>query len=515
MGKYMKSVNFVDVKDENAIFDGQGWDALIVVTHSLKDIAFDEVRLFAEHAASVDKRVGQATSLLLAPGLAGGKLIIAPVLSCEDEYQDVRIYSEAAKAGINMASASGSKRPLLMVVDSSDARFSFAKNVSSLACAQALWQPLEKREAETGSVSIHEIGLFTLNDLGHKLSAIEAGKHLARDLCGTEPERMSAIHFSEYCQLAFEGSEIDIEVIDNIDLLTQDYPLLSGVARASIAVPRHHPRVVKLAYCGDGEITRTFFFAGKGVIYDTGGADIKVAGGMAGMSRDKGGAAAVAGLMKTLSLLKPKGIRVVAQLGLVRNSIGSDAFVTDEIITSHANCRVRIGNTDAEGRLVLADLLSHLRTEAQCAVAPELYSVATLTGHVVRCYGGYTAIVENSVAKKEGIGKELQRHAQQWAEPIERSTLRREDFQKIVDPSGAAQVLSSNNGPSAITARGHQYPAAFLLKASGLFEHGLNSEIPLPFSHIDIAGSAVEGHPHYGSPTACPVASLVNYIVES
>lgn len=510
----MKSVNFVDVKEEGAIFDGQGWDALIVVTHSLKDIPFDEVRLFAEHAACVDKRVGLSTSLLLAPGLAGGKLIIAPVQQVNDDYQDVRIYSDAAKAGIKMAHASGALRPLLLVIAMKDERFELAESVSALACAQALWQPLEKREAESPSESMIEIGLLTTNLLGHKLSAIEAGKQLARDLCGTEPERMSAIHFTQYCQVAFEGSGIDMEVVDNIDVLIQEYPLLSAVARASIAVPRHHPRVVKLEYCGDGDITQTLLFAGKGVIYDTGGADIKVAGGMAGMSRDKGGAAAVAGLMKTLSLLKPKGVRVIAQLGLVRNSVGSDAFVTDEIITSHANCRVRIGNTDAEGRLVLADLLSHLRIQAQRATAPQLYSVATLTGHVVRCYGGYTAIVENSVAKQTNVGIKMQQQAQKWGEPIERSLLRREDFLKIVDPSGAAQVLSSNNGPSAITARGHQYPAAFLLKASGLFAHGLHSDLPLPFSHIDIAGSAVEGHPHYGSPTASPVASLISYIIE-
>lgn len=120
--------------------------------------------------------------------------------------------------------------------------------------------------------------------------------------------------------------------------------MLSAVARASFAVARHQPRVVKLEYRGEGDIQHNYFFAGKGVVYDTGGADLKVGGAMAGMSRDKGGAAAVAGLMKTLSLLKPKGIRVVAELGLVRNSIGSEAFVTDEIITAHSGVRVRIGN---------------------------------------------------------------------------------------------------------------------------------------------------------------------------
>ncbi|MGL5028366.1 MAG: leucyl aminopeptidase family protein, partial [Shewanella oncorhynchi] len=212
-------------------------------------------------------------------------------------------------------------------------------------------------------------------------------------------------------------------------------------------------------------------------------------------------------------MLKPKGIRVIAELGLVRNSIGSEAFVTDEIITSHAGVRVRIGNTDAEGRLVLADLLSHLRIKAVSAVKPEMFSVATLTGHVVRCYGSYPAAVENSVASSQQCAVTLQQQATQWGEPFEVSTLRPEDFAKIRDVSGAAEILSSNNAPSSITARGHQYPAAFLLKASGLFDHGVNAPIPLAYMHLDIAGSATEGDPLYGKPTASPLVGLYQYLI--
>ncbi|MEI5617438.1 hypothetical protein WB403_50985, partial [Streptomyces brasiliscabiei] len=74
-------------------------------------------------------------------------------------------------------------------------------------------------------------------------------------------------------------------------------------------------------------------FVGKGLVYDTGGADLKVGGFMAGMSRDKGGAASVAGFMKSVADFQPTGVKVVAYLAVVRNSIGSDCFVPDEIIT--------------------------------------------------------------------------------------------------------------------------------------------------------------------------------------
>jgi leucyl aminopeptidase len=87
-----------------------------------------------------------------------------------------------------------------------------------------------------------------------------------------------------------------------------------------------------MTYEGEGPIEHSLYLAGKGITFDTGGADLKVGGHMAGMSRDKGGAASVAGFMKMVAMLKPKGLKVVAEIGAVRNSIGVDAFVSDEIV---------------------------------------------------------------------------------------------------------------------------------------------------------------------------------------
>ncbi len=79
---------------------------------------------------------------------------------------------------------------------------------------------------------------------------------------------------------------------------------------------------------------------GKGVTYDTGGADLKTDGSMAGMSRDKGGAAAVAGVVRAAAALALPGVEVIGLLGLVRNSVGEESYVSDEIITSRAGVRV-------------------------------------------------------------------------------------------------------------------------------------------------------------------------------
>ena len=82
---------------------------------------------------------------------------------------------------------------------------------------------------------------------------------------------------------------------------------------------------------------------------------------MAGMHRDKGGAAAVAGFMHAVNVLKPSNIKIIAGLAMVRNSVGSEAYLADEIITARSGKRVRVGNTDAEGRMAMVDLLCHAK----------------------------------------------------------------------------------------------------------------------------------------------------------
>ena len=111
---------------------------------------------------------------------------------------------------------------------------------------------------------------------------------------------------------------------------------------------------------------------------------------MAGMSRDKCGAADVAGVLRVVSLLKPKNIKVIGAMAMVRNSVGSNAYVADEIITSRAGVRLRVGNTDAEGRMAMVDVLAHAKEKALNEVNPHLMTIATLTGHAVMAVGPYT-----------------------------------------------------------------------------------------------------------------------------
>lgn len=501
---------------DNAMADNS-YDALVIIGESFNQELPEPLVSIIGNQAEFDQRVGIELVSLISDELNQKRLILAPTGSLSRYYDDVRRFYDAAKLAAVEVLKMGAKKPLLVVLTPQTKGFEQAETVSYLGFCQALWQPLEAREALGEAIEpIGAVGIVGKTFDAAKATAIEAGKYVGRDLCGTEPERMSPPKFADYCVETFTGTNVTVSVIDDMNVLETEYPLLWAVARASIEVERHRPRVIRLEYTPNGDIEKTLMLVGKGIVYDTGGADLKTGGHMAGMSRDKGGAAAVAGFMKTVSELAPRGVKVVAEIAAVRNSIGAEAFVTDEIITGHSGVRVRIGNTDAEGRLVMADLLSKLREEAQDETNPIMFTVATLTGHAARAVGPYTALVENGVSFTQGIGNLIVEHGDNVGDPCETSRSRREDYDFVRPRTKADDLLSSNSAPSAVTARGHQFPMAFLALVSGLDKHDINSVQPIPYLHVDIAGSGVEhGDWQHGKPTASPIAALCSTFIES
>lgn len=487
------------------------WDALIIIGNSFSALP-DSLRRAVDEAKEVDHRVGREAQLLRTDAAPGKRLIVAPTGDLDRDYDDVRRYFDAAQQAARIAQQAGASKPAIWVQDiPGHADFNHAVAVTYFGLCQALYEPLEAREhfGDAAIETITDVAMLSEDLDVAWLTAVEAGRRAARDLCGTEPERMAPMRFAEYCRQIFAGTAVKVSVIDDRMQLEHEYPLLAAVGRASFTTPRQRPCVIRLEYTGSGDIDETLFMVGKAITYDTGGADLKTGGHMAGMSRDKGGAAGVAGFIKAVADLNPDNLKVVAEIGAARNSIGSDAFVADEIITSHSGVRVRIGNTDAEGRLVMADCLSHLREEAVQAHNPSLYTVATLTGHAALSKGPYTALVPNGPAQKSGATARLMQAAEVWADPAELSPSRREDFDFVRGHTKADDVLSSNNGPSATTKRGHQFPMAFLAISAGLDKHGMNSEQPLPYTHVDIAGSGVEtGDWQHGKPSATPVLAF-------
>lgn len=499
----------IQVPTLNELSGTDTFDALIIVGQNFESLPSPYAESYAA-ALKTDARVASQVSVAACETAPGNRVVFAPAGSLDQDYDDVRRFYDAAHKAASTARDSGARAPALLVHDvPQSGLYQNALAVSYFGFCQALYEPFEAREHFGETVEpVEVVGVIGEAD-ANWLQAVEEGRRVARDLCGTQPERMGPPRFAEYLQNAVSGSDLSVSVIDDKMQLEHEYPLLAAVGRASFHIDNQRPTVVRLEYTGGGDTEQTLYLVGKGITYDTGGADLKVGGHMAGMSRDKGGAAGVAGLMKTISLLKPKGIRVVAELALVRNNIGSNAFVADEIIKARSGVRVRIGNTDAEGRLVMGDCLAKLTEEAQSATNPSLYTVATLTGHAALAKGPYTALVPNGAAQSSGLVNKLLEAGELWGDPAELSPSRREDYDFVRGRTKADDVLSSNNGPSATTRRGHQFPMAFLAIVAGLDKHGMNSEKPIPYTHIDIAGSGVEGGDwQHGKPTATPVLAF-------
>lgn len=208
------------------------------------------------------------------------------------------------------------------------------------------------------------LGVYTSNPsktsaLIRQATILDYGLSVARDLGEADPERMTPKRVEEYVLSIFKESSVTVSVVSDENQLQKEYPLFAAVNRAASVVERHKGRIIFLEYNppDPSKVQKTLLLVGKGVTYDTGGADIKAGGIMAGMSRDKCGAAAVAGFLAIVDSLKPENVRVIAGLSMVRNSVGSNAYVSDEVITSRAGVRVRIRNTDAEGRMVMTDVL--------------------------------------------------------------------------------------------------------------------------------------------------------------
>nr|XP_006824473.1 PREDICTED: uncharacterized protein LOC100375552 [Saccoglossus kowalevskii] len=488
------------------------WDGIILVTDKLSNLddSFEFLKKPLEKLKQIDEAVEKETVVASLNGHPAKRVIFAPTGPLDRDYDDVRRFAEAAGNGLKRWLKSKIISPLLVCPVNKS--FKEAPLVSALATLHNLYVPLEVREAsQEKSSKADRLGVWSEtkeeNDRITKLCvAVESGRLVARDIGGSDPERMAPPKVEEYVKALFKNSPVNVEVISDPETLAKDYPLHAAVDRCASHIDRHRGRILELEYKGEGNIENTLLLVGKGVTYDTGGADIKHGGTMAGMHRDKCGAAAVAGFFQVLSSLKPKNIKVIGAMSMVRNSVGADAYVSDEILTSRAGVRVRIGNTDAEGRMAMADPLCKMKDLALGEVNPHIYTIATLTGHAVRAMGPYYSIVlDNGPAQKKKHAELLQKAGENVADPFEISRIRREDYTFHEGKSEYEDVLQSNNAPSTMTCRGHQSPAAFLIMASGLDKHGCNSSNPLCYSHLDIAGSA---GPFPGTPSGFPVVAL-------
>ncbi|MEM7795975.1 MAG: leucyl aminopeptidase family protein [Cyanobacteria bacterium P01_C01_bin.118] len=236
-------------------------------------------------------------------------------------------------------------------------------------------------------------------DITYVKAATEA-TYLVRDLVTTPSNNMGPDQLEETARSLADRYEAKIEVIAGGDLVIENYPMIYAVGKASTRVPR----LIDLHW-GNPDAPKVTL-VGKGVCFDSGGLDIKSATGMRLMKKDMGGAAQVLGLAQMIMEIGlPVSLRVL--VAAVENSIAGNALRPLDILTSRKGTTIEVGNTDAEGRLVLADAL----WEASSEDAGLIIDCATLTGAARVALGtelpAFFCNDEQTIAKLLSAGKTI------------------------------------------------------------------------------------------------------------
>jgi len=500
-------------------FSGLGYDSEI-----------DQLKLRQEH----DKQVNSNISVDFHAD-SNRLTLFKSVGNLKNDTDDPRVFFENANKLMQRAIGSGKTNIALVSsipeeiknrnssgwIKSSEVSDTFKEYSEFKSCAlagalEATYVNLEKRErVEYKNVVINIFAHGMSEKEISRCDVTEEAQAIARDLGGSDPERMAPPRMVEYTEKKFsELSNVKVSVISDQDEISREFPAFQCVNRCTKNVPRHHGRIIVLEYRGEGpKIDEHLCYVGKGVTYDTGGADIKAGGHMAGMHRDKCGACNVIGLMYATAKLKPANINMTVIACCIRNSVGSEAYVADEIFKSRGGKYVRVCNTDAEGRMAMVDLLCKAKERAisENWVNPQLFTVATLTGHACIAFDTYTALLDNGPAAAKNTSRRIQKNGHIVADTCEISTIRREDYKASTATDGYADVIQSGMGASTRTPRGHQQPAGFMILASGLDNHGLFSEKPIAYTHCDIAPSA---GPYPGLCTGSPIRAMLKAYVE-
>ncbi len=284
----------------------------------------------------------------------------------------------------------------------------------------------------------------------------------ARSLVNTPPNLLTAKEMASYARGLAEKYDFEIEVLGKKEMEELGMGAILAVNQGSV----EEPQLIVLKYAGTDEWEEVIGLVGKGITYDTGGYSLKPREGMVGMKGDMGGAAAVLGAMKMIGETRPEK-NVLAVIASTDNMISGEAFKPDDVITSLSGKTIEVLNTDAEGRLVLADAVTY----ALQSGANYLVDVATLTGGVIVALGNDKT---GALTNNEAFFEEFMHAATETGEFVWRLPLTENDKKRI----RKSEVADLNNSPGR---DGHM-----------IFGGGFVGEFAgdTPWIHLDIAGTS-------------------------
>ena len=297
----------------------------------------------------------------------------------------------------------------------------------------------------------------------NKLNALLDGVNFTKDLV-SEPGNI--LHPDEYAKRLAKLNKIGLKVTiyDDKKLKKLGCNALLGVGQGSI----RGSYLVTMEWNGKKSKSKPLAFVGKGVCFDTGGISLKPAKFMEDMTYDMAGSAVVVGLMKNLAIRKAK-INAVGVVGLVENMVSGNAQRPGDIVKSYSGKTIEVLNTDAEGRLVLADALTFTEKKFKPKFIIDL---ATLTGAIIVCLGSeYAGLFSND----DKLSNQILRSGEKVEEKLWRMPLHK-NYDKLMNSKNAdVQNINYVGGAGSTTAA--QFLQRFIINKT-------------PWAHLDIAGMA-------------------------
>ncbi len=346
-------------------------------------------------AGNFSGKTGQTLDVLTPPDLAASRLLIVGLgnlqnsEASEKDQKPAKLSDWADLGGKLLALIKNTSTTEIAIIADGIAEESMASMVAGLHLRNYDFDKYksqidddEEEDAKPSNknitITLHAKNKTALDkQIASRMATVE-GTILARDLVNEPPNVLGPVEFASYAS-DLSSLGIDVEILTPAKMKKLGMGALLAVAQGSV----REPRMAIMHWNGGKKNQDPIAFVGKGVIFDSGGISLKPGAGMQEMKGDMGGAAAVIGLMKTIALRKAK-VNIVGVIGLVENMPDGNAYRPGDIVTAMSGTTIEIINTDAEGRLVLADALWY----TQDRFKPELMiNLATLTGAVMVALG--------------------------------------------------------------------------------------------------------------------------------
>lgn len=319
---------------------------------------------------------GKAGEVTFLPAVTGIKALRLLVLGLGEEKKITLPSWENALLGAARKAAGNASCSIAIAVPEEVSRITDAEQAVTVSVCAALvgssGQALYKAKAERFPFTrIIIAGEAAPSEAAERGRILGESINLTRELVNRHPEEIYPATFAKRAEEEAAALGIHCEVFDKARLEAERMGALLAVARGSA----HEPRVVVLKYEGAGPDAPTLALCGKGVTYDSGGLSLKPSDSMIGMKADMAGAATVLGAVVALARLKAP-VNVLGVVGLVENMVGPHSYKLGEVLTARNGVTIEIHNTDAEGRLVLADVLAYAAEQKPT----HMIDLATLTG---------------------------------------------------------------------------------------------------------------------------------------